>query len=85
MHELLALINEKMWLGHFGMWEDEGLPMFRHALLLQLRLRRGQLRELQLFLCLPVVAPRRVLGYERWKWIMEIYMEISMKYVDGEK
>ncbi|MCP5367657.1 MAG: YbjN domain-containing protein [Hyphomicrobiales bacterium] len=32
VHELLALINEKMWLGHFGMWDDEGLPMFRHAL-----------------------------------------------------
>jgi len=35
VHELLALINEKMWLGHFGMWDDEGLPMFRHALLLR--------------------------------------------------
>ena len=32
IYELLALINEKMWLGHFGMWDDEGLPMFRHAL-----------------------------------------------------
>jgi hypothetical protein len=21
-----------MWLGCFGMWDDEGLPMFRHAL-----------------------------------------------------
>lgn len=32
VYELLALINEKMWLGHFGLWEDEGLPMFRHSL-----------------------------------------------------
>ena len=32
VRELLALINEKLWLGHFGVWEDEGLPMFRHAL-----------------------------------------------------
>ncbi len=32
MHELLALINERMWLGHFGLWDEEGLPMFRHAL-----------------------------------------------------
>lgn len=32
VHELLALVNEKMWLGHFGVWEEEGLPMFRHAL-----------------------------------------------------
>ena len=32
VHELLALINENMWLGHFSLWSDEGLPMFRHAL-----------------------------------------------------
>ena len=32
VYELLALINEKMWLGHFGVWEDHGLPMYRHAL-----------------------------------------------------
>ncbi|MDP6571990.1 MAG: YbjN domain-containing protein [Rhodospirillales bacterium] len=32
VHELLALINEHMWLGHFSLWNDEGLPMFRHAL-----------------------------------------------------
>ena len=32
VHELLAMVNEKMWLGHFGVWTDEGLPMFRHAM-----------------------------------------------------
>ena len=32
LNELLILINEKMWLGHFGIWEQEGLPMYRHAL-----------------------------------------------------
>jgi len=32
VHELLALVNDRMWLGHFGMWSDEGLPMYRHAL-----------------------------------------------------
>jgi len=32
VHELLAIINEKLWLGHFGMWADEGLPMFRTTL-----------------------------------------------------
>lgn len=32
-HELLALVNDRMWLGHFCIWEQEGLPMFRHALL----------------------------------------------------
>ncbi len=35
VHDLLALLNEKLWLGHFGIWDDEGLPMFRHALLLR--------------------------------------------------
>lgn len=33
--ELLAIVNEKMWLGHFGLWEDEGVPMFRHTALLR--------------------------------------------------
>lgn len=32
--ELLARINEKLWLGHFGLWEEEGVPMFRHTSLL---------------------------------------------------
>ncbi|MEK9671152.1 MAG: YbjN domain-containing protein [Rhodospirillaceae bacterium] len=32
IYELLARVNEKLWLGHFGMWEDEGLPMYRHVL-----------------------------------------------------
>ena len=32
INELLILINEKLWLGHFGIWEKEGLPMYRHAL-----------------------------------------------------
>jgi len=32
VHELLALINERMWMGHFGLWTDCGLPMYRHAL-----------------------------------------------------
>jgi hypothetical protein len=32
VHELLTMINEKLWLGHFGVWNEEGLPMYRHAL-----------------------------------------------------
>src|SRR5258708_13699464 len=28
IHGLLALINEKMWLGHFDLLTQEGLPMF---------------------------------------------------------
>ena len=32
VHELLALVNDKLWLGHFSMWEESGVPMFRHAI-----------------------------------------------------
>jgi hypothetical protein len=35
LYELLAIINEKLWLGHFGLWEEEGAPMYRHTLLLR--------------------------------------------------
>jgi hypothetical protein len=31
MHSLLALMNERMWLGHFDLWAQEGLLMYRHA------------------------------------------------------
>ncbi|HWA42324.1 MAG TPA: YbjN domain-containing protein [Hypericibacter adhaerens] len=33
--ELLALINEKLWLGHFDVCSDELVPMFRHTVLLR--------------------------------------------------
>ena len=32
--ELIAIANEKLWLGHFDLWTSEGVVMFRHALLL---------------------------------------------------
>jgi hypothetical protein len=35
--EILALIgqvNEQLWLGHFDLWNQDGVVMFRHALLL---------------------------------------------------
>ncbi|MBV8169150.1 MAG: YbjN domain-containing protein [Alphaproteobacteria bacterium] len=31
VHDLLALINEKLWLGHFDVSLEEGMPMFRHT------------------------------------------------------
>jgi len=34
MYRLVAQINEQLWLGHFDLWTQEGLIMFRHALLL---------------------------------------------------
>jgi hypothetical protein len=35
IHHLLALINEKLWLGHFDLSSEEDTPMFRHTLLLR--------------------------------------------------
>jgi len=35
VYELLAIVNEKMWLGHFDVCSDTNLPMFRHAILLR--------------------------------------------------
>ncbi len=34
MYRLIAQINEQLWLGHFDLWTQEGLVMFRHALML---------------------------------------------------
>lgn len=34
VRELIARINEQMWVGHFDIWTQNGLVMFRHALLL---------------------------------------------------
>jgi hypothetical protein len=27
------MVNERMWLGHFDLWIEDGVPMFRHAVL----------------------------------------------------
>lgn len=31
---LVALINEQLWIGHFDVWIQNGMVMFRHALVL---------------------------------------------------
>ncbi len=33
-HELLALVNEQLWLGHFDMWSDGGVLVYRHGAML---------------------------------------------------
>jgi hypothetical protein len=33
VHRLLALANERLWLGHFEMWREERVPVFRHGVL----------------------------------------------------
>lgn len=32
--QLVGLVNEQLWLGHFDLWSQENVVMFRHALLL---------------------------------------------------
>lgn len=34
IHALLALINEQMWIGHFDLWSEEGVILFRHGVLM---------------------------------------------------
>lgn len=31
IYEALGLINERIWVGHFEVWSEDGLLMFRHA------------------------------------------------------
>ena len=35
LFELLALANERLWIGHFGIEPEHGTPVFRHAVLLR--------------------------------------------------
>jgi hypothetical protein len=32
--QLVAMINEQLWVGHFDLWQHDGLVMYRHALVL---------------------------------------------------
>jgi hypothetical protein len=34
VQQLISLINEQMWVGHFDLWIQDGIVMFRHALVL---------------------------------------------------
>ena len=34
IYRLIAQINEQLWLGHFDLWTQEGLIMYRHGLML---------------------------------------------------
>ncbi len=33
-YELLSLINEQLWMGHFEMWSAGGVVVYRHAMLM---------------------------------------------------
>jgi len=46
VHDLLALVNEKLWLGHFDVSLEEGMPMFRHTVPLR-GLRGASVEQLE--------------------------------------
>ena len=33
--ELLALVNEELWVGHFSYWTEQNIPVFKHSVLLK--------------------------------------------------
>ena len=34
VQQLIAMINEQLWVGHFDLWTADGMVMFRHSLVL---------------------------------------------------
>jgi hypothetical protein len=34
VQQLISYINEQLWVGHFDLWQQDGIAMFRHALVL---------------------------------------------------
>ena len=34
VQRLIAMVNEQLWIGHFDLWSQDGMVMFRHALVL---------------------------------------------------
>ena len=34
VQKLIAMINEQLWIGHFDLWSQDGMVMYRHALVL---------------------------------------------------
>lgn len=35
VHELLSIVNERLWIGHFDASDEDGMVLFRHAVLLR--------------------------------------------------
>jgi hypothetical protein len=46
INDLLALMNERMAVGHFDLWSEEGLPMYRHTSLMR-GIRRASVEQLE--------------------------------------
>ena len=46
IYELIAKLNERLWMGHFAIWVEEGIPMYRHTMRLPDRADMEQVGEL---------------------------------------
>ncbi len=34
IYALLAMLNEQLWIGHYDLWSEEGIVLFRHGLIM---------------------------------------------------
>jgi hypothetical protein len=64
---LLALVNEQLWLGHFDLWQAEGVVMYRNALLLTEGMEAG-LGQLEAMLAAAVDACERY--YQAFQFVI---------------
>jgi hypothetical protein len=66
MH-LLALVNEQLWLGHFDLWQAEGVIMYRNTLLLTEGMEAGT-GQLEAMLAASVEACERY--YQAFQFVI---------------
>ena len=65
--QLLALVNEQLWLGHFDLWQAEGVIMYRNALLLTEGMEAGT-AQLEAMLAAAVEACERY--YQAFQFVI---------------
>lgn len=46
VYELLSHLNERMWLGHFAVWHEDSVIMFRHTAMMRHGLSEETIEEL---------------------------------------
>ncbi len=34
IYELLAVVNDQLWVGHFNLWHEQNMPVFKHSILI---------------------------------------------------
>jgi hypothetical protein len=64
--EMITLINERVWLGHFEIWAEETVPVFR----IVLPLRGAQLTEEQLDDIMAAIFQESTRFFPAFQWII---------------